>query len=145
MGRYIAKWSFAVVRCRSAFRLALFRFSLSSGRVRHFLRLSCLNLVIVMRSPYSFFTLWVLLFFFSSLASVASFLHLFSLLSFPLALPRFLFFCLMFAPVSLWFLPHFVSFCLLFVCLSIWLSLCWFALVFLFLCFCLSALFFLAR
>ena len=77
---------------------SLFRFSISSGRVRFLLRLSCLSLVVVLFSPDSFFTLWVRFFFFS-LVSVASFLRLSSLLSLPSALTRFLFFYLMFSPV----------------------------------------------
>ena len=39
--------------------LSLSRFSVSSVRVRFFLRLSCLSLVVVLCSPGSFFTLWV--------------------------------------------------------------------------------------
>ena len=51
-----------VISCLSDCRLALFRFSLSSGKVRLLFQLSCLSLVVVLCSPVSFFSLWVRLF-----------------------------------------------------------------------------------
>ena len=51
---------------------SLFHFSLSSGRVRLLLRLSCLSLVIVPCSPVSFFSLWVRLFYLFCLYCLSS-------------------------------------------------------------------------
>ena len=99
-----------VISCHSACRLALsFGFPClprGLGKLRFLLRLSCLSLVVVLCSPDSFFTLWVCFFFFS-LASVASFLCLSSLLFFPSALLRFLFFymCLLRSVVSSLYSP----------------------------------------
>ena len=57
---------------------SLYRYSLSSGRVRYLLWVSCLSLVVVLCFSDSFFTLCVSLLFFASLTHIASSLRLLS-------------------------------------------------------------------